>query len=82
MGTLWGCLNLYLIEILVRELLITKNVLKVSGFLFIKFPLLYWIGYKLLTITQINPWYVLGGLSLIFIVAFVRVLIPVRERLA
>lgn len=82
MGSLWGCLNLYLIEVLIKEMIIKKNVLLTSVFILIKFPILYWIGYKLLSFTQDNPWYAVGGLSLIFTVTFIRVLIPVREEFA
>lgn len=81
-GSVWGCLNLYLIEVLAKAFLIKKNVVITSSLMIIKFPLLYWIGYKLLTLTEVNPWYVIGGLSLIFIVTFIRMLIPMRERFA
>lgn len=82
LGSLWGCLNLYLIEVLIKAALMKKNVLMSSGLILIKFPLLYWIGYKLLTLPEVNPWYMTGGLSLIFMVAVVRALIPMDERLA
>lgn len=80
LGTLWGCLNLYLIEVLIKEWLIKKNVFMTGSLIFIKFPLLYWLGYKVLIFTETNPWYAVFGFSLIFMVAFIRVLIPMRER--
>lgn len=80
LGTVWSCINFYLIEVLLRELLIKKNIFAVSGLIFIKFPLLYWVGYECLSLTKVSPWAILSGLSLIFIVALFRLLIPMQER--
>jgi hypothetical protein len=82
LGSMWGCLNLFLIQVLTKQLLIRKNIPMSGGLILIKFPLLYWIGYQLLTFTEINPWWVMAGLSLVFMVAFVATLIPAQEELA
>lgn len=77
-GTLWGSLNLYLIEMTVKELLIQKNKYKLAVLLGIKFPFLYLIGYQLLK--EMNPWQLMIGFILCFVVTFLSALTFQKER--
>jgi hypothetical protein len=76
-GTTWGCLNLYLIALLIKTLLITKKHFFMSMLLFIKFPLLYALGYQLLSSKFWNPWFIIAGFTLIF---FPLILNTIRTR--
>lgn len=71
-GSVWACANLVLIKSLVENLLVSssRRLLKILGFLAIKFPLLYFIGYLLLSNEYLLPINILLGFSLIFIVIF------------
>ncbi len=66
-GAIWGCINLYFIKQLMYGLLIEvpKNPFKILIMAFIKFPLLYTVGYALLQINQISPWSQLIGFSIV-----------------
>lgn len=67
-GSLWGCLNLWLIAKLVQNLLAPgdKDYLKVLGYLGIKFPILYVGGYLLLSADFLSSTDVIVGFSLLF----------------
>lgn len=84
-GALWGCLNLYLIQELVKSLFLpgTRNYLKILVCLTAKFPLVYIAGYIVLTMTHWPPVYSLIGFSLLFVVFLMKSLrrIPLRSSL-
>lgn len=61
-GTLWGISNLYLIKYSLKNLLITKSLFFCLVF-FIKFPVLYSIGYCLLLLLPATG--LLVGFSLV-----------------
>lgn len=81
LGSIWGSVNLFLIETLTLQILFKKNIVMSSSLALIKFPLLYWIGYQLLTFVD-KPWFAVMGLSLVFLVLFLAVLVPRQEKLA
>ena len=80
LGSLWGCFNLYLIEMTVKAWLIERHTVLLAGLFLVKFPLLYWVGYQLLLYTKVDPWWTVGGLSIVFFVAAFRTAIPMRKR--
>lgn len=63
-GFLWGIGNLCLLERLAAQLLLTKNPVSLSGWLILKFPLLYGIGYFIFWLEAWNPWLLAAGLAL------------------
>lgn len=67
-GALWACLNLKLINSLAKGLLLREKMgyLKLSFLLAVKFPLLYMIGYEILTVMHCPLPYALAGFSLLF----------------
>ena len=75
-GAVWGSLNLLAIKIIITSLLPgpTKNT--VLGFLvlFLKVPILYFVGYLLVTWDYLSVYGLLWGFSGIFIVALLKVL--------
>jgi hypothetical protein len=76
LGCLWGCLNLIAIKFLVTQLITPgpKNTILILAFIFLKFPIIYFLGY-LLVIWQYTP--ILGlvwGFSSILIVTVLKVL--------
>ncbi len=72
LGTVWGCVNLWLIKRFVQAALAqgTKDFLHIVGILGFKFPLLYFAGYLLLSKAQLSAFYVLLGFSSLFISIF------------
>lgn len=68
-GALWSCGNVILLKYLFTWLF-SKQYLKTFSLLGIKFPLLYFIGYFLLTTEEFPPWNLMFGFSLLFIVLF------------
>lgn len=76
LGCLWGCLNLVAIKFLVVQLItpVPKNIILILACIFLKFPIIYFLGY-LLVIWQYTP--VSGlvwGFSSILIVTVLKVL--------
>jgi hypothetical protein len=67
-GIVWGYINFYLIEELATAWFKkNRSNFKFLSILFIKFPLLYWIGYQLLLISVSSPWNLLIGFSIALI---------------
>lgn len=67
LGALWSCGNLLLIKSLFVSLFSHERYIKA---LLYKFPLLYGVGYYLLSHADFPPWNFLFGFSLIFLVIF------------
>ncbi|MFA6915842.1 MAG: hypothetical protein WC222_05550 [Parachlamydiales bacterium] len=68
-GALWGSVNLFLIKCLVENLLsnLSKNYIKVSLLLVLKFPLLYGAGYFLLKSEEQAVIAFMAGLTLLLL---------------
>jgi hypothetical protein len=68
----WGLLNLYIIKKFLTEwlLLQTRNCPKFYTLLFIKFPLLYGMGYFLLRLDLFSPMIAAVGFSLLLLAIF------------
>ncbi len=75
-GAVWGALNLLGIKIIITSLLPGPTRKPVLGFavLFLKLPVLYIIGYFLVTWHYLSVYGLLWGFSGIFIVALLKVL--------
>ena len=75
-GAVWGSLNLLAIKIIVVSFLPAekRNLILGFGVLFIKLPVLYFVGYLLVTWKYLSIGGLLWGFSGIFIVAFLKVL--------
>ena len=76
LGCLWGCLNLLAIKFLVVQLITpdSKNIILILAFIFLKFPIIYFLGY-LLVIWQYTPISgLVWGFSSILIVTVLKVL--------
>ena len=76
LGSIWGCLNLLAIKLLVTQALSTgkKNVVIILLMIFVKFPIIYVLGY-LLVIWSYTPIYgLVWGFSSIMIVTVLKVL--------
>lgn len=84
-GALWGCVNLFLIQELIKSLLMpgSRNYAKIIICLAAKFPLLYLGGYAVLATTDWPPMYSLFGFSLIFLVFLIKGarLVPLQQSL-
>jgi hypothetical protein len=74
-GCLWGCANLFLIRILVTRTLGVriKSKFWIILIVFVKFPILYFLGYLLLKWTYLSPYGLLLGFTAIFIVTVLKV---------
>lgn len=81
-STLWGSVNLYLINMLVKNFLLTRNHAYTSFLLLIKFPLLYFIGYQLLQAKIWNPWFVALGLFVTFLGLMISSLLQLSGKFA
>lgn len=70
LGALWACANLFLIKNLLLSILLTdsRNFLKFFLLFGVKFPLLYYVGYLLLSNDYLSSISVLIGFSLLFVV--------------
>lgn len=68
-GAAWGSVNLFLIKCLVEILLSnhSKNYIKISWLLVVKFPLLYGAGYLLLKGDEQHVIAFVCGLTLLFV---------------
>jgi hypothetical protein len=75
-GALWGCLNLLAIRIIVVSLLTphAKNKILALAVLFVKLPVLYGVGYLLLTWDYLSAGGLVWGFSGILIVMVLKVL--------
>ncbi len=75
-GAVWGCLNLLAIKIIIVSLLPgeKKNTTLGIIILFVKLPVLYGIGYLLVTWKYLSIYGLLWGFSGILIVALLKVL--------
>lgn len=76
LGCIWGCLNLFAIRILVTQIITPKdkNILLIMALIFLKFPLIYFLGY-LLVIWSYPPIFgLLWGFSSILIVTLLKTL--------
>jgi hypothetical protein len=76
LGCFWGCLNLFAIRLLVVQLITptSKNIGLILAFIFIKFPLIYFLGY-LLVIWDYTPIFGLfWGFTSILIITVLKVL--------
>jgi hypothetical protein len=75
-GAAWGVLNLYAIKSLITEVITPDRPRKSVALVLalIKFPLLYAVGYFLLSLNYFSPESLLVGFSLMFAVAFLKVL--------
>jgi hypothetical protein len=75
-GALWGCLNLLAIRIIVVSLLTPrgKNKILALAVLFVKLPVLYGVGYLLLTWDYLSAGGLVWGFSGILIVMVLKVL--------
>lgn len=73
-GIVWGLANFYFIKQLVSCFLMAKqkNYMQILLFALIKFPLLYLVGYGLLSIPYFSPWNLLIGFSIALIVIMQR----------
>lgn len=67
-GMIWGIANFVSIAFVMRTILIVKNYILLFPILLIKFPLLYWLGYWLLTVEIWNPWFVAIGFFVMLVV--------------
>jgi hypothetical protein len=75
-GAVWGSLNLWGIKIIIVSLVPGPDRKPVLGFLvlFLKLPVLYIIGYFLITWHYLSIYGLLWGFSGVFIVALLKVL--------
>jgi hypothetical protein len=75
LGCLWGCANLFLIRVLVTKSLGVriKSKFWIIAIVFVKFPLLYFMGYLLLKWKYLSPYGLLFGFTAIFIVTVLKV---------
>jgi hypothetical protein len=75
-GAVWGSLNLLAIKIIITSLLPgpSKNALLGFLVLFLKLPVLYFVGYLLVAWDYLSVYGLLWGFSGIFIVALLKVL--------
>lgn len=74
LGLGWGCLNLFFIKHLTQNILLSKqrNFLKIGFLLTVKFPILYFFGYLLLKSAYFSSFHVVLGLSLFFVIIFLK----------
>lgn len=72
LGALWGCANLWLIKNTLSSLITdeSKNYLKIFALIGIKFPVLYGLGYLLLTSFDFPILFPLLGSAFIFLMIF------------
>ena len=66
-GAAWGCINLLLIKHLLQKFLFTdKKIGWKSYFLLgVKFPMLYFIGYSMLSFEHFSPYSLVSGFILL-----------------
>lgn len=72
-GALWGCINLVLIKHVMQNFLklSDRKYIKLFLLLCVKFPLLYFMAYYLLSLNYFSPWsFLLGFMSLLLVIFF------------
>ena len=74
LGSLWGCVNLFFIKLLVQEFITAekRDYLKIWTILGIKFPILYLAGFGLLQVDYLPALNLALGFSLIPAVVFLK----------
>jgi len=75
-GSLWGCLNLLAIKLLIVQALNPdkKNIPLILAFIFVKFPIIYFLGYLLVTWKYLPLFGLFWGFTSILIVTVLKVL--------
>ncbi len=75
-GGVWGVVNILFLRMAVLALLRSggPDKLTVAGIALIKFPLLYYAGYCLLTFEKFTPGYIVAGFSIFFAVIVLKVI--------
>lgn len=65
LGFVWGLCNFYLLSQCLKKMILNfaQNFLSLLGLMLLKFPLLYYLGYKLLAAELFPPLYLLIGFS-------------------
>ena len=73
-GIIWGMINLYFLDRLIRSAMRPEGVDKTAAlvFLFIKFPLLYAAGYFMVTSEFFNPLLLLIGFTVVLLVIVLK----------
>lgn len=76
LGAVWGCLNLLATSHAVRLLIATEKPGKLRVLLlsFVKFPLLYGLGFLLLRIGVFSPESLVSGFSLVLLIILLKAL--------
>jgi hypothetical protein len=76
LGCGWACANLFLIKFLVTSLLGEgpKKKYLIIAIIFIKFPLLYFLGYLMIKWSYLSVYGLLCGFSVIFLVTLLKVI--------
>jgi len=76
MGCLWGCLNILAIRLLITQVISPdpKNKILIILFIFVKFPVIYFLGYLLIIWPYTSIYGLLWGFSSIFIVTLLKVI--------
>ena len=74
-GCIWACANLFLIKFLITGILGDgpKRKYLIAAIVFIKFPLLYFLGFLLVKWSYLSVYGLLWGFSLILIVTVLKV---------
>ena len=75
-GAGWGCLNLFAILLVVKAMIAPERAKKraILLILFLKFPLVYFIGYVILRLGYFPILSLLAGFTLIFLVMVLKAL--------
>jgi len=75
-GAVWGCLNLFLLRLIILNLITNekRNLIFALTILFIKLPVLYGIGYLLMTIKYFSVGGLLWGFSGLLLIIILKVL--------
>ena len=76
LGCAWGCLNLFALRILVIQIITPKdkNILLIMALIFLKFPLIYFLGYLLVVWAYPPIFGLVWGFSSILMVTLLKVL--------
>lgn len=76
LGCLWGCLNLLAIRFLITQAISPnpKNNILIILLIFVKFPIIYFLGYLLVIWPYASIYGLLWGFSSIFIVTLLKVI--------
>ena len=75
LGCFWGCANLFLIRLLVTKTIgvVINSKVWLIIIIFVKFRLLYFLGYLLIKWKYLSPYGLLCGFSAIFVVTVLKV---------